>query len=148
MSNAAQSSAGQGIFFEDLTEGRSASITKTVTEADIVKFAEVTGDTNPIHLDEAYAAATRFKARIAHGMLSAGYISAVFGTRMPGPGAIYVSQLLKFRAPVKIGDAVTTTVEVTARAPEKKFVTFKTQCMVGATVVVDGEATLMVPARG
>lgn len=148
MSNAEQSSAGQGYFFEDLGEGQSASVAKTVTEADIITFAHVTGDTNPIHLDAAYAAKTRFKERIAHGMLAAGFISAVFGTKMPGPGAIYVSQLLKFRAPVKIGDTVTTKVEVTSRVPEKKFVTFKTQCVVGSTVVVDGEATLMVPGRG
>lgn len=148
MSNAEQSSAAQGYFFEDLSEGTSTSVAKTVTEADIVKFAEVTGDTNPIHLDAAYAAKTRFKERIAHGMLAAGFISAVFGTKMPGPGAIYVSQLLKFRAPVKIGDTVTTKVEVISRSPEKKFVTFKTQCLVGAAVVVDGEATLMVPGRG
>jgi 3-hydroxybutyryl-CoA dehydratase len=133
--------------FEDLTPGLSASFTKTVTEADIVKFAEVSGDTNPVHLDAAYAAGTMFKARIAHGMLSAGFISAVFGTVMPGPGAIYVAQNLKFRAPVKIGDTVTARVEVTGTVPEKKFVTFKTQCLIGEKVVIDGDATLMVPAR-
>ena len=147
MSGAAVSSSQSGYFFEDLREGMSDSFTKTVTEADIVKFAEVSGDTNPVHLDAAYAATTRFKQRIAHGMLSAGFISAVFGTKMPGPGSIYVAQSLKFRAPVKIGDSVTAKVEVTARAPEKKFVTFKTQCLVGDTVVIDGEATLMVPTK-
>lgn len=148
MSSAAQASVAQGLFFDDLREGLTGSLSKTVAESDIVKFAEVTGDTNPVHLDAAYAAGTRFKERIAHGMLSAGLISAVFGTRIPGPGAIYVSQTLKFRAPVKIGDKVTAKVEVISRVPEKKFVTFKTQCLVGDTVVVDGEATLMVPAKG
>jgi 3-hydroxybutyryl-CoA dehydratase len=134
-------------FFEELTLGTSATFTKTVTEADIQKYAEVSGDTNPLHLDPVYAASTMFKERIAHGMLSAGFISAVFGTVMPGPGAVYVSQNLQFKRPVKIGDTVTAKVEVTGRAPEKKFVTFKTQCLVNDKVVIDGEATLMVPAR-
>jgi 3-hydroxybutyryl-CoA dehydratase len=147
MSDAVQANSAAVYFFDDLSEGLSATMAKTVTEGDIVKFAEVTGDTNPVHLDATYAAGTRFKQRIAHGMLSAGLISAVFGTRMPGPGAIYVSQTLKFRAPVKIGDTVVAKVEVIGRVPEKKFVTFKTQCLVGETVVVDGEATLMVPAK-
>lgn len=135
-------------FFEDLTVGLSATFSKTVTEADIVKFAEISGDTNPVHLDAAYAATTMFKQRIAHGMLSAGFISAVFGTLMPGPGAIYVAQNLKFKAPVKIGDTVSARVEVTGHIPEKKFVTFKTQCLVNDKVVIDGDATLMVPTRG
>ncbi len=135
-------------FFDELTLGKSATFTKTVTEADIFKYAEVSGDTNPLHLDSAYAATTMFKERIAHGMLSAGFISAVFGTVMPGPGAVYVSQNLQFKRPVKIGDTVTAKVEVMATNPEKKFVTFKTQCLVNDKVVIDGEATLMVPARG
>ncbi|MCB2106606.1 MAG: MaoC family dehydratase [Rhodobacteraceae bacterium] len=143
MANTAQSSYS----FEDLSVGMAATFAKTVHEEDIRKFADVTGDTNPVHLDEAYASSTRFKTRIAHGMLSAGYISAVFGTKMPGPGAIYVSQSLKFRAPVVIGDHVVAKVEVISTVPEKKFVTFKTQCLVGDKVVVDGEATLMVPSR-
>ena len=140
--------ANQGYFFEDLTTGQSATFTKTVTEADIVKFAEISGDTNPVHLDATYAATTMFKQRIAHGMLSVGFISAVFGTVMPGPGSIYVAQNLKFKAPVKIGDTVTARVEVTGNIPEKKFVTFKTQCLVNGKAVIDGDATLMVPSRG
>lgn len=148
MAHAAQSSAHSSYAFEDLAVSMSATFTKTVTEADIAKFAEVSGDTNPVHLDAAFAATTRFKQRIAHGMLSAGFISAVFGTKMPGTGAIYVAQSLKFRAPVKIGDTVTARVEVVGLVPEKKFVTFKTQCLVGDTVVIDGEATLLVPSRG
>ena len=136
-----------GSYFEDLAIGQAAGFAKTVTEADIVLFAGISGDTNPVHIDAEYAAGTMFKGRIAHGMLSAGFISAVFGTRLPGPGAIYVSQLLKFKAPVRIGDTVTARVEVTALTPEKKFATFKTQCLVGGKVVIDGEATLMVPTR-
>jgi len=136
----------QGYFVEDLTIGQTATFTKTVSERDIQQFAEVTGDANPVHLDESYAATTRFKTRIAHGMLGAGYISAVIGTKMPGPGTIYLGQTLKFMAPVKIGDTVVATVEVAAIAGKR--VTLKTVCRVGDTVVIDGEATVMVPARG
>ena len=98
---------------EDLAVGMESSLSKTVSEADIVAFAQVSGDKNPVHLDADYAAKTMFKERIAHGMLSAAYISAVFGMQMPGPGAIYMSQTLQFKAPVKIGDTVVTTVKVT-----------------------------------
>ncbi len=93
-----------GYAFEDLVLGMEASFGKTVTEADIIAFAEVTGDKNPVHLDEAYAAGTPFKGRIAHGMLTAGLVSAVFGMEVPGAGAIYVSQTLNLRGPVRIGD--------------------------------------------
>ncbi len=107
----------QGAYLEDLEIGQTAELRRTVTEHDIEAFAEVTGDENPVHLDEAYAAATQFKGRIAHGMLSAGYISAVLGTQLPGPGAIYVSQTLNFRRPVRIGDEVTAEVKVTSIDP-------------------------------
>lgn len=137
-----------GFYFEELFVGQTAVFGKTVTEADIAAFAGVSGDTNPVHLNEEYAKGTMFKGRIAHGMLSASFISTVFGTKLPGPGCIYVSQSLKFKAPVKIGDTVMARVEVTALAPEKKFATFKTQCLVGDKVVLDGEATLMVPTKG
>ncbi len=137
-----------GYYFEELSVGQSAVFGKTVTEADIAAFAGVSGDTNPVHLNEEYAKNTMFKGRIAHGMLSAAFISTVFGTKLPGPGCIYVSQLLKFKAPVKIGDTVMARVEVTALVPEKKFATFKTTCSVGDKVVLDGEATLMVPTKG
>lgn len=133
--------------FEDLDIGMSASITRTMTEADIRKFAEATGDTNPIHLDEDFARASIFKTRIAHGMLTASHISSVFATRLPGAGCIYVSQEFRFKAPVKIGDDVIARVEVTGFVPEKKFVIFKTQCLVGEKVVVEGEAVLKVPSR-
>jgi 3-hydroxybutyryl-CoA dehydratase len=137
-----------GFYFEELSLGQTAVFGKTVTEADIAAFAGVSGDTNPVHLNEEYAKGTMFKGRIAHGMLSAAFISTVFGTKLPGPGCIYVSQSLKFKAPVKIGDTVMARVEITALAPEKKFATFKTQCLVGDKVVLDGEATLMVPSKG
>src|SRR5688572_3277177 len=129
-----------GYFLEDLSLGMPASLTKTVTADDIETFARVSGDNNPVHLDAAYAAGTMFKERIAHGILTASYISAVVGTRLPGPGAIYVAQSLKFKAPVKIGDAVTARAEVTSLVPEKRFAVFKTQCLVGDKVVLDGEA--------
>lgn len=137
----------QGLFLEDLSVGQSAELTRTVDEAAIVQFAEVTGDNNPVHLDEAYAAATPFKTRIAHGMLSAGYISAVIGTRLPGPGAIYMSQQLNFRRPVKIGDQVTARATITAIDTDKARVTIETVCEVGGKAVLTGEALIMVPRK-
>jgi 3-hydroxybutyryl-CoA dehydratase len=139
--------AVQGYCIEDLTVGMAASYAKTVSDEDIVRFADISGDTNPVHLDEAYAEKTLFKGRIAHGMLSAAFISTVFGTRLPGAGCIYLSQNLRFRAPVKIGDTVEATVTVTAIDPVKRRVTFSTRCKVGDKVVVDGEAELLVPSR-
>lgn len=137
-----------GLFFEDLSVGRAAAFAKTITEADIVSFAGTSGDFNPVHMNEEFASQTMFKGRIAHGMLSASLISTVFGMKMPGPGCVYVSQSLRFKAPVRIGDTVTARVEVTALVPEKRFVNFKTTCTVKDKVVLDGEATLMVPSRG
>lgn len=137
----------KGLFLEELSVGQSDELTKTVTEKDIASFAEVTGDNNPVHLDEAYAAATPFKTRIAHGMLSAGYISAVIGTKLPGPGAIYIGQALRFKRPVKIGDVVTAKATITAIDAEKARVTLETVCTVDGKPVVEGEATIMVPRR-
>lgn len=134
--------------FEDLELGISASVSRTVSEADILMFAGVSGDTNPVHLDQEFAASTMFGGRIAHGMLSAGLISAVFGTRLPGPGSIYLSQTLKFKAPVRIGDTVVARVTVKSLTPEKRKALFDTVCMVGETVVLTGEAEIMVPKRG
>src|SRR5215813_14647427 len=102
----------RGRYVDEIDAGMTAVFTKTVTEADIVLFAGISGDTNPVHLDEDFAKSTMFKGRIAHGMLSASFISTVFGTKLPGPGAIYVSQNLKFKAPVRIGDTVTARVEL------------------------------------
>ena len=126
--------------------GRSASVAKTITEADILLFAAVSTDTNPVHLDAEAAKASPFGERIAHGMLSAGLISAVLGTKLPGPGTIYLGQTLKFRAPVRIGDTVTATAEVSAYDPGKRRATLRTTCTVGGVVVIEGEATVLVPA--
>jgi 3-hydroxybutyryl-CoA dehydratase len=139
--------AMQGKFLEDLSVGQSAELVRVVGEADIVAFAEVTGDTNPVHLDADYAATTSFGQRIAHGMLSAGYISAVLGTRLPGPGAVYLSQSLKFKRPVKIGDSVAITATVTEINDAKAQVTLATVCKVNGKAVVDGEAVVMVPRK-
>lgn len=134
-------------YFEDLSVGQEASQSNTVSESDIVAFADISGDRNPVHVDAAYAATTLFKERIAHGMLSAAYISAVFGMKLPGPGAIYVSQTLAFKGPVKIGDTVVATVKIVELLPEKKRARFETVCTVDGKAVLTGEAQLMVPGR-
>lgn len=131
--------------FEDLTEGLSASIEKTVTEQDVQAFAQVTGDTNPVHLDAEYAATTSFEKPIAHGMLTAGFISAAIGTKLPGPGCIYLEQTLKFRAPVFIGATVTTTVTVKELNERRRRAVIETVCTVEGKKVVTGEATIMLP---
>lgn len=137
----------QGYGFEDLKEGMSDVYGKTITDADIVMFAGISGDINPVHLNHEFASETMFEGRIAHGILTASLISTVIGTKLPGPGCIYVSQNLRFRAPVKAGDTVTALVSVTKLVPEKRFVELKTQCLVRGKVVLDGEATVMIPAR-
>jgi 3-hydroxybutyryl-CoA dehydratase len=125
--------------------GDKATFTKTVTEEDIVAFARVTGDNQPLHLDDAYAAKTRFKKRIAHGMLSAGLISAVLGTKLaPNAVVVYLSQTLRFRLPVAIGDTITAEAEVTALDPEKRIATIRTDCLnQSGEAVVKGEATVL-----
>ncbi len=137
-----------GLCLEDLVVGQAAELTRTVAAADLDAFAAVTGDDNPLHLDEDYAATTPFKGRIAHGMLAAGYISAVIGTKLPGPGAIYVSQTLRFRRPVRIGDEVTARAEITALDQARARVTLATACKVNGKTVVEGEAEVIVPRRG
>jgi 3-hydroxybutyryl-CoA dehydratase len=136
-----------GLFLEDLSVGQSAELVRTVGDADIVAFAAVTGDNNPVHLDADYAATTSFGQRIAHGMLSAGYISAVLGTTLPGPGAIYLSQSLRFKRPVRIGDEVTARATITQIDEAKAHVTLATVCLVNGKSVVDGEAVVMVPRK-
>ena len=136
-----------GYYFEDIEVGMHDVYAKTITDADIVVFAGISGDTNPVHLNHEFAAGTMFEGRIAHGMLSAGFISTVIGTKLPGPGCIYVGQTLKFKAPVRVGDTVAAHCTVTELMPEKKFIKLSTQCMVGDKVVIDGEATIMVPSR-
>ncbi|WP_419903721.1 MaoC family dehydratase [Kiloniella sp.] len=138
----------QGYYLEDLEEGMEASFAKTVTEADIVLFAGVSGDTNPVHINEEAAQKSAFEGRIAHGMLTASFISAVLGTKLPGPGAIYLSQSLRFKAPVRIGDTVTAKVRVKELLPSKKRVILETVCQVLGKDVLDGEATVMVSSRG
>ncbi len=137
----------QGLFLEDLSLGQSAELVRTVGEADIEAFAAVTGDNNPIHLDADYAATTSFGQRIAHGMLSAGYISAVLGASLPGPGAVYLSQSLRFKRPVKIGDAVTARATVTEINAAKGWVTLATVCLVNNKAVVEGEAVVLVQRK-
>jgi len=137
-------SKGKSIY--ELKVGDSAQISKTITETVIHDFANATGDFNPIHLDQAYAEKTRFKGRIAHGALSIGYISNVFANLLPGPGSIYLSQEVKFLAPVRIGDVITAKVEVVELIPEKNRVNFKTTCTnQNGEVVVDGTACIMPP---
>jgi 3-hydroxybutyryl-CoA dehydratase len=135
-----------GKTFDQLDVGDSDQFSKTVTDADIYLFAGVTGDLNPAHIDEAYAQGTFFKTRIAHGMLSAGFISAVIGTRLPGPGTVYMQQSLKFLAPVRIGDTITATVEVIEKIEDKKRVRLKTACAnQDGVAVMDGEALVSPP---
>lgn len=137
----------QGLFFEDLAVGQAAEITRVVTAVDIDAFAAVTGDTNPVHIDEDFARTTAFGGRVAHGMLSAGFISAVLGIKLPGPGAIYLSQNLRFRRPVKIGDAVTARATVVELNERRGHATFSTVCLIDGKTALDGEAVLMVPRR-
>lgn len=128
-----------------LSVGMTASYSQTVTDADIKTFAGVTGDHNPVHIDDEYAAGTRFGKRIAHGILSVGFFSNVLGTKLPGPGCIYLSQNVKFKHPVYLNDTVKAVVEVTAVNVEKRRVTLSTNAYVGDTLVVTGEAEMYIP---
>ena len=129
---------------DELEIGQKASFAKTVTETDVYMFAGITGDINPIHINQEYAKNSIFKDRIAHGMLSAGFISAVIGVQLPGPGSIYSGQTLKFLAPVYIGDTITATVEVAEIIAEKGRVILKTTCVnQDGKTVLDGEATIV-----
>jgi len=137
----------QGYYFDDLKEGMSDVFSKTITEADLLLFAGVSGDTNPIHLDEDFASRTMFESRIAHGMLTASLISTVLGTKLPGPGAVYVTQSVRFLAPVRIRDTVVARARVTGLNASRRRVVLATTCHVGDTKVLDGEAVLIVPLR-
>jgi 3-hydroxybutyryl-CoA dehydratase len=129
---------------EDITIGQKASISKTVTDSDILMLADVTLDRNPVHLDDAFARRTRFGSRIAHGVLSMGLISAVLGTKLPGPGTIYLSQQVKFLAAVRPGDTLTAIVEVVGIRSEKRIVTLKTECYTQDNqAVLTGEAVVL-----
>jgi 3-hydroxybutyryl-CoA dehydratase len=136
-----------GHYLEDMSVGMTEIYSRTVTETDIVLFCGISGDSNPVHLDEQFAKNTMFKGRIAHGMLTASFISTVLGTKLPGPGCIYISQNLKFKAPVRIGETVRARVTVAAVDQDRGRITVSTVCHVGDTQVIDGEAVLMVPRR-
>jgi 3-hydroxybutyryl-CoA dehydratase len=136
-----------GYCIEELSVGMTALFAKTVTEADIVLFAGISGDINPVHLNHEFATETMFEGRIAHGMLTAGFISTVIGTKLPGPGAIYLKQSLNFRAPVRAGDTVRARTTIKEIVPEKRRVVMETVATVGDRVVLDGEATILVPSR-
>ncbi|MBC7139059.1 MAG: MaoC family dehydratase [Defluviimonas sp.] len=135
------------ICIEDLEIGMVRFLRKEVTDRDIALFAEVSTDRNPVHLDEAYAQDTIFGGRIAHGMLTAGLISAVIGEQLPGHGTVYLAQTLKFMAPVRPGDMVHAEVRVTAIDHARRRVTLETHCSVGDTLVLKGEAVVLAPSR-
>jgi 3-hydroxybutyryl-CoA dehydratase len=137
----------QTLYFEDLSVGMREAYSKLVKASDVVGFAEISGDRNPIHLSEHFAAKTPFGGRIAHGLYTASLISAVIGTRLPGPGAIYISQTLRFLAPVRIGDTVEASVEVTELVEKGRRAKLKCACSVGETIVLEGEAEVKIPPR-
>ncbi len=136
-----------GYYIEDLEPGMTATFGKTITDADILMFAGVSGDTNPVHLNEEFAAGTPFHGRIVHGMLTASLVSTVLGTKLPGPGCIYVSQSMRFLAPVRAGDTVRAEVTLRSVDREKKRAVFDTACKVLGKNVLEGEAVLFVPRR-
>jgi len=130
---------------EEIKEGMEVSYSQTISDADVKAFAGISGDRNPVHMNEEYAENSRFKKRIAHGMLSASYFSALFGTKIPGEGCVYVAQSLQFKRPVYLGDNVIATVSVTKVDLEKRRVFFRTTCKVKNKIVIDGEAELYIP---
>lgn len=137
-----------GKSISELVIGETSQFTKTVSESDVYLYAGVTGDLNPAHINEVYARETFFKTRIAHGMLLGGFISAVIGTQLPGPGTIYVTQELQFKAPVKLGDTVSAVVEVSEINEEKNRVVLKTTCInEQGTLLVDGKAVVSPPKK-
>lgn len=131
-----------GFTFEDLKLGMSATMSRTITKADLLDFSHISGDNNPVHLNEQFAQKTPFGKCIAHGMLSASLISAVIGTKLPGPGCIYMNQTLRFLAPVYVGDIVIAVCKIKELFPEKKRVLLDTKCYVKSMVVIDGDALI------
>ena len=136
-----------GYFFEDLKEGMEASYTKTINDTDVKIFSDVSGDSNPIHLNNDFASDTLFKVKVVHGMLTASLISTVIGTKLPGPGCIYIEQNLKFKAPVKIGDTVTALCKIIGIISNQHMIKMNTTCNVASRVVIAGDATILVPKR-
>ena len=137
----------QLLYFDDLAVGMRETLTKTVSNEDVIGFAELSGDRNPVHLSEHFARKTRFGGRIVHGLYTASLISAVIGMRLPGPGAVYISQSLNFRGPVKIGDVVEISVEVIELTEKGRRVRLRCECAVAGKLVLDGEGLLSVPPR-
>lgn len=136
-----------GYYFEELSLGQKETISRTITETDLRNFSGVSGDTNPMHLDKDFAKQTIFGSCIAQGMLTASIISAVIGSKLPGPGCIYMSQTLKFTAPVRVNDTVYATATIKQLIPEKKQVVLETKCYVGDKLVLDGEALIKVDSK-
>lgn len=139
--------ARHGYYFEDLSVGMSASYSKIIMSDDIQLFADLSGDDNPVHLCDEFAAQTIFKERIAHGILTASLLSTIIGTKLPGPGCIYVSQSLNFRAPVKVGEEVVASARITELFPERNRAIFSCDCAVNGKTVLNGEAVILVPRR-
>ena len=138
----------EGKAIDELSIGEKSSMRKTIAESDVYTFAQISGDTNPLHLDNEYASKSLFKERVAHGMLTAGLISAVIGTQLPGVGTIYLSQTLRFTAPVKLGDTIEAEVEITEKFEEKNRVTLRTICRnQDGQTVIEGEAIVMPPRK-
>ena len=136
-----------GLKYEDLELGMSHEDKHVVTEQDVIDFARISGDHNPLHMDEEYAKTTIFGERIAHGALTASYVSAILGNDLPGPGAIFTDLNLRFKRPVKIGDTVVARAEVSEMIPRGNRVTLSVKCMVDGKTVMQGEAKVMVPSR-
>jgi 3-hydroxybutyryl-CoA dehydratase len=132
---------------KDIKVGMTESFTKTITDVDVKMYAELSGDVNPVHIDEDYAKKSRFGRKIAHGLFSAGFFSAIFGTKLPGTGCVYVSQNLNFKRPVYIDDMVVATVTVLEVDQKSKKVKFKTECKVKQKVVIDGSAVIFIPGK-
>jgi len=137
----------RGKYLDELEIGQTAIYTKTITDADIVLFAGISGDTNPLHMNSEFAGGTRFEGRVAHGMITASFISACIGTKLPGPGCIYMSQTIRWTVPVRPGDTVVARVTITDINYEKERVSLDSVCMVGDEVVLEGECLAKVPAR-
>ena len=137
----------RGYSIEELKVGMTAFFSRAITDADVVSFSQLSGDTNPVHLDERYAATTPFNGRIVHGLLAASLLSAAIALQLPGPGSIYLSQNLSFKAPVRIGDMVEARVTVKEVLAERSRVVLATICSVGDLVVIEGEALVKAPSR-
>ena len=147
MSTATNLHGLHGYFFEDLKVGMEETFSRTITDTDMRNFSGVSGDTNPMHLNEEFAKSTSFGQTIVFGMLTASLLSAVIGSKLPGPGCIYMSQSLKFMAPVHVGDTVYAVCKIKELFPEKHRALLDTKCYVGDTVVIDGEALIKVPSK-